>query len=131
MPAKKNNETVSGPGYSKKPDHHVITEEVTVDIEVKAGGVLLSHAQSAILLTETGYSPVYYLPRSAINFDVLNEISLSTYCPFKGKARYWAISGDEENIPVLWGYDDPYSEVKQLSEYAAFYTDRVEFRVTE
>ncbi|MCK0070900.1 DUF427 domain-containing protein [Kordiimonas laminariae] len=131
MPVKHNNETVNGPGYAKNPDHQVNCENVTIDIKVSAAGVLLSRAQNAILLTETGYSPQYYVPRSAINFDALKEISLSTYCPFKGQARYWAIKDDEEDTPVLWGYDDPYLEVKQLSACAAFYTDRVEFRVTE
>ncbi len=129
MTLKSASQQKSGPGYKSKPDHDVSYKNINDHISVSSGGVLLSNTEHAILLTETGYSPVYYLPRSEINFDALKEVSLTTYCPFKGAARYWALKDDANDKPVLWGYDDPYEEVSILSKYAAFYTDRVEFRV--
>lgn len=113
----------SGPGYAKYPDHSVTLEEFPGIVIVTLNDEVLARSKAAILLTETGYSPVYYLPRADVDFKALDEVDQSTYCPFKGTARYWQLAGGAE--PVAWGYDAPYDEVQKLSKCIAFYSDRV------
>jgi len=114
-----------GPGYRDHPDHKILLDRHSGGITVKIRGNLVAESYHAILLTETGYSPVYYLPRSDVNFAVLDTVDLSTYCPFKGYARYWRLAADDDGEPIAWGYDEPYSEVSKLLGYVAFYDDRV------
>jgi len=115
----------SGPGYQQLPNHHVEMQPYAGRVTVNAAGFLLADSFHAILLTETGYSPVYYLPCSDVDFSKLESLELSTYCPFKGQARYWRLADADEGAPIAWGYDEPYSEVYSLLNYVAFYEDRV------
>jgi len=115
-----------GPGYLKYPEHKVAMRLFDGHVAVLANGSEVAASENAILLTETGYSPVYYLPRSDVDFDLLSADSLLTYCPFKGHARYWCLADDQDGKPVAWGYDAPFDEVETLSGYVAFYGDRVD-----
>jgi uncharacterized protein (DUF427 family) len=83
----------SGPGYTKYPDHKVSLEPFNGRVRVMAGEIVLVESQDAILLTETGYSPVYYLPHSDLWLELLESVGLSTHCPFNGGARYWRLVG--------------------------------------
>lgn len=119
----------SGPGYAKYPDHSVTLVPFTGNVKVTHEGKVLAESRGATLLTESGYNPVYYLPRADVRFTGLEDVALSTYCPFKGTARYWQLESGAE--PVAWGYDAPYDEVRQLSDYVAFYSDRVSVTATK
>ncbi len=117
------------PGFKKYPDHSVVIEKSGKTVFISVGSSKLCFTQSSILLTETGYEPVYYCPREDIDFIKLKELDQTTYCPFKGEARYWALKEDEQETPILWGYDTPYEEVRGLDQYAAFYSDRTRLQI--
>jgi len=117
----------SGPGYTKYPDHKVSLEPFIGRVRVTAGEIVLAESQDAILLTETGYSPVYYLPHGDLRIATLEAVGLSTHCPFKGDARYWRLVGG--NDPVAWAYDTPFEEVQEISGRVAFYENRVRIEI--
>jgi len=121
----------SGPGYAKYPEHTVKIQPFAGCVAVKTAGKVIAESRGAILLTESDYSPVYYLPRADVDFSQLEEVELSTLCPFKGYARYWRTVAEENGQPVAWGYDTPYDEVETLSGYVAFYEDRITLEVAD
>ncbi len=128
MPNTDSAATNLAPGFKKHPDHTITLEPLLGSVQVEAFGQVIAETSQAILLREGGYPPVVYLPRDDVRFDLLQANSNTTYCPFKGEARYWDIqAGGGGASAAVWGYDSPYDEVAQLSDYVAFfYPDRVE-----
>jgi len=120
-------DTNSAPGFKKHPDHQITLEPLAGSVRVEALGQVIGETTRAILLRESRYAPVVYLPRDDVRFDLLQANTDRTYCPFKGEAHYWDIQvGGDCAGAAVWGYDRPYDEVAQLSDYVAFYPDRVE-----
>lgn len=117
----------SGPGYRDYPEHKVVVKPLDGMVEVKALGETIASSSKSLVVEEGRYTPVIYVPRDDVKFEFLREIDLTTYCPFKGDARYWNIQvGDDHIGSAVWGYDTPYDEVALLSDYVAFYSDRVD-----
>jgi uncharacterized protein (DUF427 family) len=129
MTAKRQAVTNSGPGYAKYPDHTVIAAKFLGEVSVCDGDTVIAETTRATLLTESGYRPVYYIPNSDVRFDLLEEVELSTHCPFKGNASYWRVIG--QNEPSVWGYLTPFDEVAVIKDHVAFYDDRVRVSVTD
>jgi len=117
----------NAPGYAKYPEYQVTMAPFKGRVRVHLADLLLADSHSAILLTETDHSPVYYLPRADVRFELLEAMERSTYCPFKGHASYWRVAGRaaQHSEPIVWGYECPFDEVSSLSKYVAFYSDRV------
>ncbi len=98
-------------------------KKVTVTFE----GKTIAESTDALLVQETRHADVYYLPRKDVRMDLLEPTGQSTYCPFKGHASYWSLRGaGEAGENLVWSYENPYSEVQELSNYLAFYDDRVQ-----
>lgn len=121
------NKSNSGPGYRDYPNHLVEVKSFIGSVKVTAFGQTIASTEAALLLEENRYPPVLYIPRADVRFDLLQENDESTYCPFKGEARYWNIQiADNHSGSAVWGYDTPYDEVGILKDYVAFYADRVD-----
>jgi uncharacterized protein (DUF427 family) len=117
----------SAPGFQKHPDYRVDLEPVGEPVRVVFAGQPIAATEGAVRVLETKHDPVIYVPRTDVRFDCLAATDHTTYCPFKGDARYWTITvGDRRSENAVWGYDDPYDEVADLSDYVAFYTSRVD-----
>ena len=116
-----------GPGYRDYPDHKVAVKPLEGEVKVVALGQPIATSSNTLLVEEGRYAPVIYVPRSDVRFEFLRENDLTTYCPFKGDARYWNIQvGDDHIGGAVWGYDTPYDEVAELADYVAFYKDRID-----
>lgn len=116
-----------GPGYKDYPDHSVTLIPFSGDVTVTALGARIASTSAAIRVEESRYTPVIYVPRADVDFAFLVENDHSTYCPFKGEARYWNIRvGNDFLGSAVWGYDTPYDEVSALKDYVAFYADKVD-----
>lgn len=121
----------SAPGYLKHPDHRVRIVPATVHVEVACNGKVIAASDRALLVDESRHDPVYYLPRSDVEMSALTPTEHSTYCPFKGHARYWTLQvGDRVEENSVWAYDAPYDEALPLQDCVAFYSDRVELRTS-
>lgn len=112
------------------PDHPITITRVPGRVAVTAGGEVIVSTDHALVMRESTYPPVYYLPREDAAMDRLEPTDHATYCPFKGDASYYSIpalgaAGDN----VVWTYETPYSAVADIVGYLAFYPDRVTIEV--
>jgi len=116
----------AAPGFKDYPDHTVTLEPVLGSVRVEVFGQTIAETVAAIWLKESRYAPVVYVPRGDVRFGLLRDSDTTTYCPFKGTARYWGLQiGDDFVGDGVWGYDSPFDEVAVLADYVAFYPDRV------
>jgi uncharacterized protein (DUF427 family) len=114
------------PGFAKRPDHRVEIAPAEGRLTVHAGNCPLAASDSALVVDETGYRRVFYLPLADVDARFTERTSHSTYCPFKGHASYWSVhTGDTTLDNVMWGYEIPYDECAALAGMVAFYADRV------
>ncbi len=50
-----------------------------------------------------------YFPRSSVNSDALRESATTSRCPWKGKARYWDVVGENQTASdAAFAYDKPW-----------------------
>ncbi|WP_206453684.1 DUF427 domain-containing protein [Aurantimonas marina] len=90
-------------------------------VNVTFHDAIIASADNALVLRETGYDPVYYIPKDRVEMAFLQETDHRTTCPFKGEARYWSISAEgvgAEN--AVWAYDNPQEGVKEIAGHMAF-----------
>jgi uncharacterized protein (DUF427 family) len=117
------------PGFRKHPGHVVTLAEGGTALAASLDGVEIARTDRAITLTETGYPPRFYIPIEDVAEGVLTPTGHSTYCPFKGRARYWTVeAGGRRADNAAWAYDAPYDEVARLKGRVAFTDDHVELR---
>jgi uncharacterized protein (DUF427 family) len=103
--------------------------ECPATIEVVLGGVVVCRTTSSWQVLETSHPPTYYLPRSAFAPEALREAAGSSFCEWKGAARYVdVLGGDQVAERVGWYYPSPTSGFSMLLDHVAVYAgpmDRV------
>lgn len=114
---------------SKYPDYRVDASPAARHITVQVDNQLLAESDDALLVQETGHADVYYIPRGDIQMSLLFQTDHSTYCPFKGYARYWSLTGHPTGKNLVWSYEEPYPEVSSIKDYMSFYPDKVKIVV--
>ncbi len=115
------------PGFAKHPSHRVDIQAAQTSVRVDFEGHAVADTRDALRVDESRHDIVYYVPKRDVRMDLLVATDHSTYCPFKGTARYWSIKvGDRCAENAVWAYDDPYDEARALREHVAFYTNRVD-----
>jgi uncharacterized protein (DUF427 family) len=91
-------------------------------IEIRHGGVVIADTRSAYRVLETSHPPVYYLPLDDIRTDHLRRGEGSSYCEWKGAARYWDVVVDGETLSqVGWDYPTPTPDFEPIRDHVAFY----------
>jgi uncharacterized protein (DUF427 family) len=110
---------------------HPITITPTAGrVVVSLGGRVLADSARALTLQEASYPPVQYLPLGDVDATVLELTEHSTYCPYKGGARYFRVVTDAEVLDnVVWFYEHPYASVAPIAGHVAFYANRVDVTV--
>lgn len=64
----------------------------------------------------------HYFPADAVRWDLLQESSRHTTCPWKGRAGYYDIVVDgETNRDAAWTYPKPKSAAAEIAGYLAFW----------
>lgn len=116
----------SGPGYTKNPNHRIETKRAGVRVQVTFNGELIADSEDAISMEESGYPPVFYLPRKDVKMGRLIRTTHRTHCPFKGDASYFTLSNGRTSENAVWSYEQPFDEVSAIKERLAFYPDRVD-----
>lgn len=117
----------SGPGYGKHPDHRVDTGPARARVRITFNGEVIADTRDAIKLEESGYPPVFYVPRADVKMQFLERTDRRTHCPFKGDASYYSLSSGGRTEPnAAWSYEQPYDEVSVIRERLAFYPGKVD-----
>lgn len=85
----------------------------------------VAETTSSLRLCETASPPAFYLPPDSIDFSQLVETQDgSSFCEWKGPARYWALASDP-GVQVGWDYPSPFEEYAALAAHLSFYPGRI------
>lgn len=106
------------------PYHRVDVRPSSRHVEVYAGEELVAESHSPLVLAETGLPLRFYLSPDEVKVP-LEPTDTSTYCPYKGDARYWTVRlGDgRELADAAWGYDEPTPESSRIADRVSLLHD--------
>lgn len=91
-------------------------------VVVRFGGAVLVDTGVALRVLETSHPPTWYLPRAAFPGGSLRPAEGTSFCEFKGTARYLdVVAGDRVAERAAWFYPDPAPGFEQLLDHAALY----------
>lgn len=112
----------AGPGqesvwdYPRPPRLETFEGEITVEL----GGEVIAATRQAWRVLETSHPPTYYLPRSAFRDGVLRPAPGSSWCEWKGRARYFdLVTADRVARRAAWNYPDPTPGFEAISDALA------------
>ncbi|MCB0447984.1 MAG: DUF427 domain-containing protein [Gelidibacter sp.] len=89
-------------------------------VSVYDGKSLITETKNALMVLETGNPPTYYIPPKDVNIELLTQMEKTSWCEWKGKARYWALKENPDQA-IAWDYPVPFPEYKLLANYLSFY----------
>ncbi len=96
-------------------------------VEVVFGGVTIASSRRAHRVLETSHPPVYYIPRSDIQAKHVEPASGSSFCEWKGRARYLSVvAGKARAERAAWFYPKPNPPFAAIANAVAFYPSRMD-----
>ena len=99
-----------------------VAERTRASIRIELGGVTIAETQRAVRTLETSHPPSYYIPPGDIAHGVLIPAEDSSFCEWKGHARYFAVvAGGQRRERAAWSYPDPTGGFTMLRDHVAFY----------
>jgi uncharacterized protein (DUF427 family) len=97
-------------------------EECSKHIQVLFNGVTLVDSKESIRILETSHPPVYYIPRKDIRMEYLLEATGSSFCEWKGRARYFTVAVDRRRVErAAWSYPTPRGNYLSIKDFLAFF----------
>jgi len=107
--------------------HSITIERNGSRVRVTVAGRIVADTRRALILRESNYPLVQYIPRDDVDMTLLERSDNQSHCPYKGDAAYYSIAiagGRGKN--AVWTYETPYDAVAEIKGYLAFYPDRVD-----
>ena len=99
-----------------------IAERCSAHIVIEHRGVIVAETRAAVRTLETSHPPSYYIPPADIAPGLLRAAEGSSFCEWKGMARYWDVVVGEVVLPkVGWSYPMPSPAFGVLRDHVAFY----------
>lgn len=99
-----------------------IAQPTTAHIRIEFGGIVIADTHRAVRTIETSHPPSYYIPRDDIVPGTLVAAEGSSYCEWKGHARYFdVVVGAERRERAAWSYPEPTAGFLSLKDHIAFY----------
>jgi acyl-CoA thioesterase II len=93
------------------------------------GDVLVAQSDACLRVEEPEREPALYFPWADIETELFHDEGHRLLrCPVKGEARCWSIADAGD---VLWRFDRPSAEFREISDYGTFDTDRVRIDVVD
>ena len=90
-------------------------------------GAVIARTTRGRRVVETAGAPVYYFPPDDVRMDLLTESRRTSFCEWKGRARYWSLAHGDDRVPdVAWSYPEPASGYEVIAGWLAFYAGRVD-----
>src|SRR5688572_2419482 len=111
--------------------HRIEVAETAERVQVLLDGEVLADTIRALVLTEGGLPPRWYVPEEDLRGELLEPSEHTTRCPWKGQAIYRSARvGAHVEEAVAWCYPEPKRQVAAIAGRWAFYQERVEIRRT-
>jgi len=97
-------------------------------VRIELGGEVIADSTDALRVLETSHPPTIYLPPADVREDLLSESrARSTWCEFKGSARYLDATVDGRTVhAVAWTFAAPTAGYEEIRGHVAFYPGRVD-----
>lgn len=96
-------------------------------IRVLFNGVVVAETRRAKRVLETSHPPVYYIPPQDVRMECLVETGRSSWCEWKGQARYHSITAGDRMAPdAAWSYPRPFEQYAGIAGYLAFYASKMD-----
>lgn len=109
------------------PDHSITITPSKEHVRVIFNGKVVADSSRALVLQESTYKPVLYIPREDAQMALFAKTTNSTHCPYKGDASYYTIKVDgREAENAIWSYETPFPAMKEITGHLAFYPNRVD-----
>lgn len=81
----------------------------------------LVDAPGGLRILETSHPPTIYVDPAHVNMELLEPMSGSSHCEWKGQARYYRLrDGDERVERVAWTYPEPDEKYRRLAGWLCF-----------
>lgn len=97
----------------------------TVDIHL--GGRRVARSSATYRVLETSHPPTYYVPIDAFEPGVLVPSDGSSFCEWKGQARYFDMVTDGATVPQgAWTYPNPTQQFVPLIDHVALYPAKMD-----
>ncbi len=121
-----------GPGEESVWDYPrppaLVTDERRVTIVW--GKACVVDSSRAIRVLETASPPTFYFPPEDVDTTLLRAAAGTSYCEWKGEARYWDLVTPKASLPrVAWSYDSPTQDFAAIAGWLAFYPHQLDCRV--
>lgn len=114
------------PGHRQFPDHRVIEQQMGQPTKVVVDGELIAASIDVIRVVEDRCPVRYYFPRADVSMRHLEATATTTSCPFKGEANYYTLKvGKKRWADVVWSYEHPYDEHRNLRGRLAFFEEKI------
>jgi uncharacterized protein (DUF427 family) len=102
-------------------------EKSAARLRVIFAGETIADTIAGYRVLETSHPPVYYIPPDDIAQRLVESAPGSSWCEFKGDARYWSLNVAERRAnKAAWSYAAPTAGFQPISGYLAFYASRVD-----
>ena len=92
----------------------------------------VARTTGAIRVCETASPPTFYLPPDGVDFEQLVQGPGTSFCEWKGPARYWCLAEGAakanhggSDVVVGWDYPTPFDEFSALAGFVSFYPGRI------
>lgn len=96
-------------------------------IRVECGGKFVADTRRARRVLETSHPPVYYIPPEDIHMEYLKEEAGSSFCEWKGQARYYSVVVGGQTVDrAAWAYPNPIPAYEGIRDYLAFYAEKMD-----
>jgi len=118
-----------GPGQESAWDYPrpPALEPTDAHLVVVLGGVTVADTHRGYRVLETSHPPNYYLPPDDIVPGALEPADGTSFCEWKGRARYYTVrAGDRVAVAAAWAYDAPSPRFAPITGYVAFYPGRMD-----
>lgn len=106
--------------------HPPALEPVDVPLAIYLDDTLVAQSNRAYRVLETHHAPTYYISPDDVT-DVLSPISGSSFCEWKGIARYFDVVGQRHTARrAAWCYETPSSRFLPIAGHLAFYASSMQ-----
>ncbi|CDJ99514.1 conserved hypothetical protein [Microbacterium sp. C448] len=97
-------------------------ERVDAAVTIVLGGVRILDTSDVVRVLETSHPPVYYVPIADFTDGALVPASGSSFCEWKGAARYFDVVVGGAVVPRAgWNYPTPSPGFEVLADRVAVY----------